>query len=101
MNKNDFDVNLQVNPIGKEVAIFRALLNMTQQEFADTIYSTRITINKVENSKSNISIDMGFRLYYITQKLKENPFADSFLKEKATYLQSRVENEILLSHKLS
>lgn len=94
--KND----LNTTSIGREVAVFRALLNMTQQQFADVISSSRVTINKLEKIEdpSRISPDIAFRLYYITQKTINNYYFPNFTREKAKELQVRVENE-LLSHK--
>ena len=100
MDENeDYDTNVcsEVTTIGREVAIFRALLNMTQQQFADSISSSRVTINKLENIENSelISMDVAYRLYYITQKTIENRYLSKFTREKAKELQVRVEKEIL------
>lgn len=96
----DYNANCKINTIGREVAILRALLNMTQQQFADVISSSRVTINKLENAEdvSLISLDIAFRLYYITQKTMNNIHFPNFTREKAKELQTRVEQELLISN---
>lgn len=97
--KEDYDKNFyhEVTTIGREVAIFRALLNMTQQQFADSISTSRVTINKLENVEDStlISMDTAYRLYYITQKTINNRYFSDFTREKAKELQLRVEQELL------
>lgn len=92
--------NHETNSIGREVAIFRTLLNMTQQQFADIISSSRVTVNKLENTEESslISLDTAYRLFYITQKTMNNSYFSDFTREKAKELQLRVEQE-LISHK--
>lgn len=89
--------NCQIHSLGREVAIFRALLDMTQQELAEVMSTSRVTINKIENAKDSamISLDVGFRLYYITQKVINNQSFSEFTRFKAKELQCRIEQEVL------
>ena len=92
----------EVNTIGREIAILRALLNMTQEQFADAILSSRVTINKLENTAnpSLISRDIAFRLFYITQKTMDNHYFPAFTREKAKELQGRIESELLIKKQI-
>ena len=83
--------------IGKEVAILRLLLDMTTQQMADALYTSRVTLNKIEHSEDDykITYDIGFRIYYMTQKILENPYKPAFIKDKARCLQQRIEYEVL------
>lgn len=94
MNNKLFE---QKYTFGKEVAIFRTSLNMTQQQFADAISSSRVTVNKVEhfNDISSLSQDIAYRLFYITEKVKENQYFPIFVQENAKSLQQKVENVII------
>lgn len=80
-------------PIGKEVCIFRTLLNCTQQQFADYLLLNRVTISKLEKvvDISQITPDIAFRLYYVTQKVIENQYKEEYVKSQAKTLQSRIE----------
>ena len=84
---------------GKEVAIFRSSLDMTQQQFADAISSSRVTINKLEHidDLESLSLDIAYRLFYITQKVRENAYLPVFVIENATSIQQKVERVILHS----
>lgn len=101
MDENDENYNREIIPtretIGRDVAIFRTLLNMTQQQFAETICSSRVTVNKLENTSdpSQISKDVAYRLYYITQKAINNKYFTEFTRKSASELQTRIEQEIL------
>lgn len=83
-------------PIGKEVSIFRTLLNCTQQEFADYLLLNRVTISKLEKIAdiTQLSPDIAFRLYYATQKIMENQHKEDYVKYHAKTLQSRIEHVI-------
>ncbi|MDE7431167.1 MAG: hypothetical protein K2N34_04530 [Lachnospiraceae bacterium] len=83
-------------PIGKEVSIFRTLLNCTQQEFADYLLLNRVTISKLEQivDIKQLSPDIAFRLYYATQKIIENQYKEDYVKGHAKTLQSRIEHVI-------
>lgn len=95
--KEDSNADCHRNSIGREVAILRALLNMTQQQFAEVISSSRVTINKLENieDSSKISSDLAFRLYFLTQKIIENKYLSELTRIKAKELQRRIEEELL------
>lgn len=95
--KVNYNADCDSSTIGRDVAIFRALLDMTQQQFAEVISSSRVTVNKLENTEdpSLISLDIAFRLYYITQKTKDNNYLSNFTREKAKELQNRIEQELL------
>ncbi len=83
-------------PIGKEVTIFRTLLNCTQQEFADLLLLSRASINKLERSQdiNTLSPDIAFRLYYITQLIINNDSKEDYIKSHAKELQSRIDNAL-------
>lgn len=83
-------------PIGKEVSIFRTLLNCTQQEFANYLLLNRVTISKLEKivDITQLSPDIAFRLYYATQKIMENKNKENYVKDHAKTLQSRIEHVI-------
>lgn len=89
-------------PIGKEVAIFRTLLNCTQQEFANYLALNRVTISKLEQvvDISQLTPDIAFRLYYATQKIVENQYKESYVKDHARALQARVDR-VLQEHIMS
>lgn len=80
-------------PIGKEVSIFRTLLNCTQQQFADYLLLNRVTISKLEKvvDIAQLTPEIAFRLYYATQKVIENPYKEDYVKSHARTLQSRIE----------
>ncbi len=96
-NQNNLKLQYEQGTIGRDVAVLRTLLNMTQQRFAEVILTSRVTINKIENAEdaSQISEDMAFRLYYITQQVINNIHFPNYTREKARELQARVENELL------
>lgn len=83
-------------PIGKDVSIFRTLLNCTQQEFADYLLLNRVTVSKLEKTVdiTQLSPDIVFRLYYATQKIMENQYKEDYVKKHAKALQSRIERVI-------
>lgn len=88
-------------PIGKEVTILRTHLNCTQQEFADLLLLSRVSISKLEQSQdpTSISPDIGFRLYYITQKVIENQYKEDYVKLHAKDLQGKI--DITLQKRMS
>ena len=86
------------NNIGRDIAVLRALLNMTQEEFSNLIFLSRVTINKVENSNL-LSLDIAFRLYYITQKIINNTYFSKFTIDKAIELQNKIEKILSNSKK--
>lgn len=96
-NFND-NINYVINSIGKEISILRVILGMTQQQFADAISLSRATVNKLENTENTllISLDVAFRIYYITQKIVNNLHFPEFTRERAKELQNRIEQEIIL-----
>lgn len=92
LNKTDTNYTKSI-PIGKEVAIFRTLLNCTQQKFADQLLLSRISISKLEQTKDldELTSDIAFRLFYIAQKVIENQKKEDYVKEQARILQSRID----------
>lgn len=98
-NKENYDKDAISCPLGKEIAILRILLDQTVQQMADALHTSRVTLSKVEHAEDNtlITDDIAFRVYYLTQKIKDNPFKPIFVKDKAQYLQNRIEKEIILS----
>lgn len=94
------DITNDIIPIGKEVTIFRTLLNCTQQQFADLLLLSRISISKLEQSKDieELTPDIAFRLYYATQKILENPNREDYVKTHAKILQGRIDT--ILSKKI-
>lgn len=91
--------------IGKDVAKLRVSLDMSQTEFANAISVSRMTIYNIEKEKTNISHDLAFRLYYVSDKLIKNIYMDSYIRESSKALQERIEKEIILNknsgHKLN
>lgn len=77
-------------PIGKEVTIFRSLLNCTQQDFANLLLLNRVTISKLEQA-NQVTTDIAFRLYYATQKIIENQNREEYIKYHAKKLQYRID----------
>lgn len=89
--ENEIDTNKI--PIGMEVTIFRTLLDCTQQEFANLLFLSRATVNKLEQSRdiNTLSLDIAFRLYYATQKIIDNPFKENYVKSHAQQLQDNID----------
>lgn len=80
-------------PIGKEVAIFRTLLNCTQQNFANYLLVSRVTVSKLEQCIDihSLNPDIAFRLYYLTQKIISNPYKEDYIVNQAKHLQERID----------
>ncbi len=45
-----------------KIKVFRAMLDMTQEELADAIRVTRRTINSIERGKYNPSIEVAYKI---------------------------------------
>lgn len=83
------------NSLGGEMKKMRLYLNMTQQQFADSLLTSRTTISKTEQTEI-ITPDLGYRIYYATAKIIGNPYIAEYIREQAQRLQYRIEKEILL-----
>lgn len=81
--------------IGKQLAQLRVFLNMTQQQFADAMCTSRITINKMEHSEK-ITTDFGYKIYYATDKIVGNKYIPEYIRQYAKILKQRVEREVIL-----
>lgn len=94
LDEKEIDSNLV--SIGKEVTILRAHLNCTQQEFADLLLLSRVSISKLEQIQdvTGISPDIAFRLYYITQKISENQYKEDYVRIHAKNLQRRIDTTL-------
>ena len=102
-NMLDYNVTTANHSIGKKVAVLRTALNLTQQQLAEKLFCSRITINKLEQIQEGdkVSLDIGFRLFYMTQKLRENPYQSDIVHMLASNLQKQIENEILEDCRIS
>lgn len=82
--------------IGRELAKLRVQLNMTQQQFAEAVFTSRMTINRVERT-SRITPDFAYRIYYATDKVIGNVYIPEPIRQHAKCIQKRVEKEIILA----
>lgn len=82
--------------LGREISLFRAVLNCTQQEFADRLMLNRGTVVKMEKATgfADISIDIAFRLFYYTQKIAEHPYKEAYVVDYAKRLHNRLDCEL-------
>ena len=83
--------------IGRDVAVLRTLLSMTQQQMADVMLLSRITLSKLENGDEGktMAADTAFRIYYLASEVLRNSSFTEFVRERAACLRDRVENELL------
>ncbi len=93
--KNVNDTDSVTVSLGGEMKKMRLYLNMTQQQFADSLLTSRTTISKTEQTEI-ITPDLGYRIYYATAKIIGNPYIAEYIREQAKKLQYRIETEILL-----
>jgi len=61
-----------------KIKIYRAVLNLTQEELADKISVTRQTINSIELGKYSPSIELAFKM----AQLFKAPIEDIFIYEE-------------------
>lgn len=87
-------------PIGKEISLFRSLLNCTQKSFSELMLVNRVTVSKIEQASEvdMISSDIAYRLFYVTQKVLDNQNKEDYIKLHAKNLQKRI--DIILKNRI-
>lgn len=93
INNSDSEAGIT---IGQQIARLRVQLNMTQQQFAEAICSSRITVNKMERAEE-ITTDFGYRIYYATDKVVANNYIPDSIRQYAHSLKQRIESEVILA----
>jgi len=88
-------------PIGQQIKILRIKLNLTQADFSNLLLLSRVSIAKVEQLKEleDLTDEIAFRLYYLTQKIMENPYKEDYVKDSAGKINEQIDE--LLKQRIS
>lgn len=92
MEKSE-NISNEENTIGNKVTVLRISLNLTQEKFADLMLVGRGSIIKLESIDSidTISLDIAYRLFYLTNKVMYNPYKEVYIRELAKSINERLD----------
>ena len=70
------ELEVRNKSIERELCLLRRVLGITQSDFAAALGITKQTMSRIEGNKTDLSTDIGTRLYFALTELLEPPDID-------------------------